>query len=143
MKKSAKFVAWASIPLAIFLFYASKYAKEYETPEKASTQVAAKNWQLCWEKPPEHKGKTEMRSTCLPAKIEKLNKNIITISYAFTGGSGVMEGASTDGVDYDGTWIDQTGSGTWHLKSTSENSAFGWTSDNGSSVKIPMSFNAK
>jgi len=104
----------------------------------STTQPAPlQQWQLCWEKKPEHEGKTGIRRECLSARVESRTDAHVVISYTYPGGRGVMEGTSTDGIGYDGEWKDSTGWGKWHLRFVSSDAAFGWSDDEGEGEKIP------
>jgi len=115
----------------------NKYAVIEEPTRQARVAVAQQQWQLCWEKKPGYEGKTGTRYKCLPAKIESRNESHIIISYSYSGGRGIQEGTSTDGISYDGAWSDSTGRGNWHLRFTSPNTAFGWSDDEGRGEKQP------
>jgi hypothetical protein len=127
------------VAVVLLLGWTFRPKKETTTAKTAAiaTPAQAEQWQLSWEKKPEHIGKTGIRSLSLPAQIEKRNNSHIIISYSFPGGSGVMEGISVDGVSYDGQWKDSTGWGKWHLHFVSSDTAFGWSDDGGKGEKVP------
>lgn len=144
MSKPPAWLWWLFIGLVavVFLLVGRVFGPKKETTPRAAQKTAtaparADQWQLNWEKKPEHTGKTGIRSLSLPAKIEKKTNNHIIVSYSFSGGSGVMEGTSTDGVSYSGKWKDSTGWGKWHLRFVSPDTAFGWSDDEGKGEKVP------
>lgn len=129
-------VAVAIIGLKLWEPWVSK-DKSSPAEAPAVAQQRQQQWQLCWEKKPEYEGKTGTRYKCLPAKIESRNESHIIISYSYSGGRGIQEGTSTDGINYDGAWNDSTGRGNWHLRFTSSDTAFGWSDDEGKGEKQP------
>lgn len=117
------------------LMYSEK-KKEGEGAKKASTQ----NWQLCWEKKPEHEGKTGKRLDCTPAVI-KQKDDVLVVEYELTGGGlgKIVCQQDSDPEAYTGTWKDEWGSGNIHQRFTSPFSSFGWQDDGQDTEKIPTS----
>lgn len=112
-----------------------KYSLKTTPTKKAS--LSLQRWKLCWEKKPEYRGESDIRTRCLPAKVLRRSEGYIAISYSFPGGRGVQEGTSTDGISYDGKWEDSTGWGKFHLRFVSSDTAFGWSDDEGRGYKQP------
>lgn len=113
-------------------------AAQKEKPAKKEALVAQEKWQLSWEKKPAYAGKTGVRHTSLPVAIESRDKEKIVISYTFSNNVGIMKGFSRDaGKSFDGIWKDATGWGCWHLRFTSDRTAFGWSDDEGKGYKQP------
>lgn len=140
-KKGGKGFVFAGLILvcvsAAFLGYSLLANFLFPTAKPAPAPVISQNWQLCWEKKPEHGGKTGMRNHCIPAKIETRTSSYLVISYNGNSGKGVQEGTSIDGVSYSGGWKDPTGWGKFHLRFTSSDTAFGWLDDEDKGEKIP------
>jgi len=125
-------------------WFGYQYFSEYEyRRDQRPTTIAQQKWQLCWMKKPEYEGKTDIRQKCLPARIESRSDSHIVISYSFSGEKGVREGTSTDGLSYDGEWRDSTGSGKFHMRFISPDTAFGWSDDEGTGDKQPSVFERK
>ena len=99
-------------------------------PSKTKTSQD-EHWQLCWEKKPEHIGKTSTRQLCLSARIETRTPSYLVISYSYSEGRGAMEGTSANGMEYNGQWKDSIGWGNFHLRFTSPTSAVGWVDEKG------------
>jgi hypothetical protein len=128
---------WGIIVILLLSFVGFWWGYISCKPQRAAVAVAQENWQLCWEKKPEYAGETSIRYQSLPAKIESRTAAHIVISYSYSGGQGVMEGTSIDGIGYDGQWKDSTGWGKWHLRFISPDTAFGWSDDKGKGYKQP------
>ncbi len=146
IKTPAKWLVWVII-LAVIGF-AGYWIYIYFTKSKPGRQAAtverqSQEWQLCWLKKPEYQGKTDIRQKCLPARIETRSDSHIVISYSFSGGKGIREGTSTDGLSYGGEWRDSTGSGKFHMRFISPDTAFGWSDDEGAGDKQPSVFERK
>lgn len=139
VKTEKKKISWGWVVCVIALIFGGFYGyKHYLKPPTKETTVALK-WQLSWEKKPAYAGKTGIRHTSLPAAIENRDKSRIVISYICPDGSmGIMKGFSRNaGKSFDGIWKDSTGWGQWHLRFTSDNTAFGWSDDEGKGYKQP------
>lgn len=140
VKTEKKKTGWGWIICVIALIFGGYYGyKHYlKSPITKEAAVAQEKWQLSWEKKPEYAGKTGVRHTSLPAAIENRDKEKIIISYVFSSNVGIMKGFSRDsGKSFDGIWKDATGWGCWHLRFTSDNTAFGWSDDGGKGYKQP------
>jgi len=124
------------------LAYSGK--KKKEVTGGFEPEAAAQNWQLCWEKKPEHEGKTGKRLDCTPAVIKQKNDELV-IEYELTGGGSgkIVCQQDSDHETYTGTWKDKWGSGSIHLRYTSPFSAFGWQDDGLGTEKIPTSVSVK
>lgn len=130
---SSIFIVFAFIMVGITVLMHSEKRKEIAR----ATETFAPNWQLCWEKKPEHEGKTGMRNHCVPVTMEKRTSSHLIFAYDGNFGKGLQEGTSIDGVSYSGEWRDGTGWGKFHLRFTSSDTAFGWSDDEGKGEKIP------
>ncbi len=134
--KAPAWAWWILAAISFLVFAGIIFIAPTETKKRAS--VAREEWQLSWEKKPEYAGKTGVRHTSLLAAIESRDKTKIVISYVCPGSIGIMKGFSRDaGKSFDGTWKDATGWGCWHLRFTSDNTAFGWSDDEGKGYKQP------
>lgn len=131
------------IVLGISLTLASNAKKIAAQKPTSAPTAESQQWELCWEKKPEHKGKTATKNHCMSARIEKRTNSYLVLSYNGNFGIGTQEGTSIDGVSYDGEWKDSTGWGKFHLKFVSPNTAFGWSDDEGKGEKIPNVFTKK
>lgn len=133
--------SWGWIVCVLILVFGGYYGyKHYlKSPTAKEALVAQEKWQLSWEKKPAYAGKTGVRHTSLPAAIENRDKEKIVISYTFSNNNvGIMKGFSRDsGKSFDGIWKDATGWGCWHLRFVSDNTAFGWSDDEGKGYKQP------
>lgn len=132
--KFGKNTAWIIVVILIFIGAWAGY--KYWWLESTPT---AKNWKISWEKAPDYHGKTDRRQITLPAKIKSKEKEILVIFYLCPdGNTGTMQGVSADGISYNGTWYDVSGRGNFHLRFSSETTAFGWWDDDGNGQKQPM-----
>ncbi|NOY35356.1 MAG: hypothetical protein GXP44_00255 [bacterium] len=139
-KKKKGGLGWLVLPLslvAVLLIVGVMYYNTYTAPTKQGVATTKPQWQICWEKKPEYRGESGIRTRCLPAKILRRSEGYIIISYSFPGGRGVQEGTSIDGINYDGKWKDSTGWGKFHLRFVSPDTAFGWSDDKGRGYKQP------
>ena len=143
MSKAPSWLWWlliglvAAILSAGWIFWPKKETTKTSQSQSAQQATVSQPWQLCWEKKPEHTGKTNTRQHCVPTIIETRTASYIVVSYICSEGLGVMEGTSINGIDYDGLWKDSTGWGKWHLKFVSADTAFGWSDDEGKKEKAP------
>jgi hypothetical protein len=122
--------------------WGQKKAKEAEATAKKQQIAAPVQWQLCWEKTPEHRGKTAIRRNCNSAVVERQDE-ILVVKYNFSGGQGVIIASKTPDGAYLGTWRDSTGSGNIFLRFVSPSSALGWQDDGKGTEKDPTSLSPK
>jgi uncharacterized iron-regulated membrane protein len=123
-----------------YRYYKNIQPTASKTPPVAPAQT--QQWQLCWEKIPEHRGKTAMRRNCNTAYVERRDE-ILVVKYVFSGGQGTIVAPKTLDGAYLGAWRDRTGSGNIFFRFVSPSSALGWQDDGKGTEKDPTSLSQK
>lgn len=100
----------------------------------SAVSVSSESWKLCWKKPEGYAGVSDLRELCGITEIKR-DKDSLVATFHSENGSAILKGVSSDGKKYQGIWEDRFYKGEFFLDFLSENSATGYSTDEGSKVR--------